>query len=670
MAVLMILVTWAALGCPGCSIKKPLAPTWDVNLAIPLAHRVTYMDEIVERTSILHVDTTATDTSIVAFEVTQEIPSSPIGDNLRLLVPGAERSWGLNPITYPSLGLEMPLVEVWPDSRLLQDSTLVIGPIPGVLQATSGVPPSSLAFERMQLDRGNLVAEVRNGYPFAMENLQIVFTDATYGLIGALAFPSLGLGQTVADSIPLDGTSLTNALTFQVSFTSLGSGQPVTVDTLAALGLTLTFRDLVLASGTAQIPAQSMQLRDSTELLNMRVNDALLRGGTVSVFLENQLPLDLSQLLMTFPQMRSPLGDTLRLPLPVPPGSTRQFSLGLSGCSFHGTAERYLKYRLEGVCPATPIVALNAADSLRMLSTFSDLTLENVDGVLDSVRVALEPAEQTVEIPEGLEGVRLTAPTLRLSFDYGREIHVPLRFQLTFVGVDQRDVSHDLRVEETTYLPGDPAILLDTTNSTVGDFLYYVPTRIALDTTRSRLYLGDGAHAGTISREDVVSGDAVFGAPFDAILGPVEISSDPESTTIDPDVNLPPVAGSVQYWVTNHLPLAVDTIEILVSEDSATLFVDPQVRVGPVTIPAPVLDASGRVIAPRETTGTLVLIESDLAVFENPDQSRSKKLYSGLILKLPGTDGERIKVYADDYLEVRAIASLTMRVDKDEFESP
>jgi hypothetical protein len=89
-----------------------------------------------------------------------------------------------------------------------------------------------------------------------------------------------------------------------------------------------------------------------------------------------------------------------------------------------------------------------------------------------------------------------------------------------------------------------------------------------------------------------------------------------------------------------------------------------------VTIPAPVLDASGRVIAPRETTGTLVLIESDLAVFENPDQSRSKKLYSGLILKLPGTDGERIKVYADDYLEVRAIASLTMRVDKDEFESP
>ena len=74
------------------------------------------------------------------------------------------------------------------------------------------------------------------------------------------------------------------------------------------------------------------------------------------------------------------------------------------------------------------------------------------------------------------------------------------------------------------------------------------------------------------------------------------------------------------------------------------------------------VDNQGRA---REATSSVVQIELNerqIQLFENP------LLYVQGVVSLPGTDGSVVRVYGDDFVEVRARGEIGLRVDSDLWE--
>jgi len=669
-SVLFSIFILLSLGEYHCSLKKPMAPKWDVELSLPLSNRITYMDEIVSRTKELYIDSIKT--NIVGFRIGMEAEPVEMGDNLRLDDFSLSFSSHLGSVTiHPATdSTKVTLIEIWPGSRDYQDTTLDSIRFDPPIEINITKKLLFESFSSLVIESGELEVTVTNRQPIIFKELTLTLSNQAGGEIAQIAFPdTLESGETQTEVASLAGKTVSNLLQIIISSQSPGSGgRPAPVDTLSALATVVALRNLKVSEAVARIPAQHFETTNQFNFSHTDLERATFYSGVLRVSGQNDLPLEIDSLLLKFSEMEDSAGDTFALRfLDIRSQMPFDVSLSLAGVTFQPpVAQNFVNCKVSAWTENTgeTQVTITSGDSITVQLSIRDMVFSNIKGILDSIRIPFRPLEKTIKLPEGLKGGTLLDPTLRLDISFSNPNIPPIIFDLLFQGTDLEGKVDSLRVAEV--FKGQPLIFNKNTLPGLPDFLHPLPQKIELNTSASRIYLGDGLSQGEADRSDIINSEFTFSAPFDAILYENRVKPPIEKTSIEADTKVPLKEARIDYEVVNHLPLAVDTIVIYVSEDSTRLYSpEAEVIIGPIKVFRPPLNPEGKVTGEARSDGTIYLGESQLNLFKNPTP-KEKTLYTGLLIKVPGS-GQPIKIYAEDYLKIKATAKIKMRVDKDEF---
>jgi hypothetical protein len=212
--------------------------------------------------------------------------------------------------------------------------------------------------------------------------------------------------------------------------------------------------------------------------------------------------------------------------------------------------------------------------------------------------------------------------------------------------------------------PGTPESPVTTiiTDSNVTAFMDPIPEQLTVNGTAT---FGDGVTSGSVNTDDYVTATVIISSPLEMVIGETTFDGDWESTEIDQnDIhkltdNI--IQARVFTTIVNHLPLELEA-EFYLSGDSATLYSNPAVTMGPVGISRGSLNPDG-------TVDTAVVSENIIEL--NSEQTRvleNEILWLGQRFTLAGTDGQTVRFTANDSLTVRGYIEVDFTVSEDLWE--
>jgi len=186
-------------------------------------------------------------------------------------------------------------------------------------------------------------------------------------------------------------------------------------------------------------------------------------------------------------------------------------------------------------------------------------------------------------------------------------------------------------------------------NPNLADFLNPVPSGI---TVSGAVQFGDGVSSGTISADDFIVSRVKISSPLEAVIGQSVFEGNIASEKISQEdidrITDHIVQADFNSTITNHLPLGV-SVEIYFSGDSATVYTNPELTLGPIEVNAGTIGSNGEVIASTESGNIISINSNDIKILENPI------LYSGQIITLAGSNGQTIKITGDDYVAASGV---------------
>ncbi len=276
-------------------IEKPLAPvapTWDVNVTIPLAERTYTLAEIVAKDpSLLQ---TGVGNQIIYATSLQAEPIY-VQDRIGLSFPDTSVTLNLGPVAIAPFSWSVPLNI----PLSLRGQTV---PVPDTTVDFADVEYTPGSFQSVTFAQGSATVTVRNNLPVAIEIPgPVTITDNAGNLVGLFSFvpstiPPFGSrssSQNLAEkrlSSPLNVSGL--------SIHILGSSTPVTIPAAGDLiSIQLQTRDLEARRAVlAQIPPQrltdnnvrTIPLDDST-----LVKELVIKSGSLNLFVSSAVDLDM-----------------------------------------------------------------------------------------------------------------------------------------------------------------------------------------------------------------------------------------------------------------------------------------------------------------------------------------------------------------------------------------
>ncbi|MGB2981681.1 MAG: hypothetical protein WBC77_10600, partial [Candidatus Zixiibacteriota bacterium] len=173
---------------------------------------------------------------------------------------------------------------------------------------------------------------------------------------------------------------------------------------------------------------------------------------------------------------------------------------------------------------------------------------------------------------------------------------------------------------------------------------------------------GDGQTHGIVGEEDFVFGVLEVSSLLEVILDscPVEIHADSDQVEddvremIEDQINF----GKVVLKAESHLPLGAEA-RILFSRNQESLFSNPDLVIGPVSVTAGKLDYDGSVKESNFSEIEISLTHQELQVFTGTP------FYMTGTIDFPGTDGEPIRALATDYIKVISYLELNVKNKKE-----
>ncbi|MCK4371958.1 MAG: hypothetical protein KAW61_02375, partial [candidate division Zixibacteria bacterium] len=196
------------------------------------------------------------------------------------------------------------------------------------------------------------------------------------------------------------------------------------------------------------------------------------------------------------------------------------------------------------------------------------------------------------------------------------------------------------------------------TNSDIADFISPLPSHVEAGGT---VTFGDGVTQATVTVDDFVFTRVGIMAPMEMIIHESLIETDIEREEIDQEdidaVTEHVVEAGFVYNIVNHLPLGA-SIEIFLGPDSATLYTNPGLTIGPLSIDAAPVSGAGLVIDTASTGyQEIMLSNADIQILKN------ETLYIGQELILQGTDGQSVRLIQSDYITVTGRFEVEYRFD-------
>jgi hypothetical protein len=658
-----------------CVPKTPEAPTWEVELNLPLSADRTTLAEIVEKTEELFVGAD----SLLGFRFEDTLKTVRVGDSLKVdpFMEEVDTAYLGNMTIRPDEAetTGVVLTEIWPGAGTYQGQEYVV-PESAFPEINKVLDPYEY-FDSLGIHSGVVRLTVINDDILQIVDLQLELIDnVDLDTVGTVSVDTLRRGEEVTRQVVIVDDTVSNSFSVRLTADNFSSGGvPVMVDTLSTISITVDFpSDLEIDFAKSRVPSQSFEMIDSAKIENIAIESAQIASGRVRIEIDNHLPIE-SWLTLRLPNLQKG-GEVVGRNFPLEPLATDTVNISLADAQFSSNRPaptRYLQVELADTTVDTDTVkvTLHREDYISARVQLEKVRLESLTGILDTTRLELTAFSEEIDVPEGLSGIELQDPTLRLDFQASSDF--PVIFDLHFVGTNERGESTGLNLEDTLrFVGGEGTVTFDKDNSNLVQFLEIMPNRIELDLSESSILLGDGTTLIQIGRSDTLAGQVTIESPMWAVIAQTSFQGSEDETEeieIEEEFTTELLSGEIRYTLYNHLPTGISRVEFYLSEHPESVYSNnPEVTIGPASMKPGIFDNTGRVIAPDTTERTVSLSEEQLDIFRNPDGEESKFIYLGYGVRISGTGGEAVKIYQSDYLEHKLSAKLRIKLKKDDFE--
>lgn len=652
-----------------CSFEKPSAPSWDVEVAIPLVSKTYTMTEIANDETSLSLDSTG----LANFEFEAELDTYYVEDQLDLKDLQESFDLNLGSFTVDSPGstfTNVQLREIYPEADIFDGLTVTVPPF--TFSSSKKTWDQYQDFSFVVIKSGTIDLRVENslvvpiGSPITLE----IWDSATDTVIATKTRAvRINPGATKEFIVDLAGKTLPNQLAVRIIGESLGSeGAPVLIKAADTFGVTATISGLTVTEALAQIPSQ---LVSDQELVTIdeaiEIREAAIENGTIELTINGNLPVD-AWIVYHLPDFVSETGTALVDSFYVSKNSSSNISINLSTYSLQPQPANIGEQKLSFLWTARTIdtgtehVLVKSSDLIHANLNLSQLRFSTITGRLDEKEIDISQNAIEVDIPVDLDSVYFETANMELTLNNG--INFPATINVMIEGtneagaVSKLSVLESIQSAQTPGIPMTSVIVLNQQNSNIQEFISILPSLLRVFGSAR---LGDANWIGTVTKNDFINGTVKITAPFALKLPSQSIDSDIDEVDIADDVkqdiedNLS--SGTFYIDLSNHLPMGA-SIEFMFAENDSAVFDSPSLRIGPVRAEGATLDASGFVQQAQDSNNTIPLTENEMRTFLR------SPLYAGVRVSIDGTQGRFVKVKGSDYLQIRAYSKIKMKINQ------
>ncbi|MEZ4647860.1 MAG: hypothetical protein R3E97_03580 [Candidatus Eisenbacteria bacterium] len=661
----LVLTCTLVLVATACGLELPEQPYFETLLTLPFGSERFTGSDLADESEYVLVDSTAGAPLRLFFEGV--VDTFRLGEKMDFVLPETAHTERLDQIEIPTpdpvderfrIG-ELTDLDL-PDGGIsLVVPAFVIPPIRRELPARDDLSWVRFSSGRIDVRIHNLLPIPLGDDDTPSPSLRVRLFDRARGemLVETALSSVVRTGAFGTATIDLTGVALPSALELEISGESPGSsGRTVFITPSSGFDLTAHFVSLEPDSAIAVVPAQQLKIEDSVAVA---LNDSLgivggvILDGTISIAFDNRLPLGANGSLR-FPELLEN-GEPIALDVSVPPASG-----GIPGSSSEvidlanvqvrspdGDPLANLAFEFDvATDPSDGFVSLGRHQSISAGFDRATIRFASVDARPTDARIEIPRTETSLDLPEELEDIDLAAASLRLVI--ANAIPFPASGTVTVrtVGLpDPIELPFEIAIAPgTPASPTESSARIDESNSELLGLIRARPEAISID---GEVRIGDGVVTGTVGRDDYVRGRYEVSAPLRVRLGLLERTADDFDFTVSRDlqdrIGSDVVGVVARGRIVNHFPFAAET-EISFSS-SAELLEAPEVTLASVHAEAGLVDGSGRVTEPRETSFEITLPENDITFFARD------RIFGRMVFRLRGDSSTVVTLSPDDYAE-------------------
>ncbi len=652
-----------------CSFDKPSAPSWEVEVAIPLISRVYTMKEIADDESSIGLDTTGT----LYFEQTSELDEYYVGDQLTIHDKQKFFTLDLGSFNVNAPGSEatnVELREIYPEADNLHGQEISV--LPFSFATSKKTLDAYDGFEYVVIDTGHVSVRVQNDLIIALGppiSIEIWDAGSDTLIISSRESVQIGPGETKTFQIPLAGKKLSNWLSVLLNADTPGSNGGVIINANSRFIVDVEISDLKVHEALAEIPRQVVSNEDEITITDsLIITEATIEKGLVEMDLGGTFPLD-AWIHYRLPDFISQTGQELVDSLYINRNSTDKKYINLDNYTLQpqladfGQQKIQFQWTAETIDSGTEMILVRANDLVNAEINLSKINFSSYSGKIGSEKIDITQEEIEFDIPADLDSIFFETAQMKLTIN--NSINFPAVINFEIEGQNESGAISKMSVNETIQPSEQPGvatptvIVLNQNNSNIKEFISILPSLIHID---GQVTIGDINMIGTVTSDDFVNGEVKITAPFSLKLPSQTIESDVNDLDIDDDVkddiidNLS--SGSFYAEISNHLPVGA-AVEIMFAQSEAEVFDQSILEIGPLRTEAALVNSSGYVENARDGEITFDLTEDQMRTF------LKSPLYIGLRVAVDGTNGQYVKVRGSDYIQIKSFSKIKVKINQD-----
>lgn len=645
--ILGIVVVIMVLTLTQCTIKKPEAPSWRTNMVVPLANKTWDMSELIRK---IDQDNLTTDSvGNPYFYYTRVLDTVTVAGSFSVsdVTQNVAESLGIVQL-HPIIGQDVQI-------NLSDYVSLQTGDIPPASFDVSQALPTMADFVTASICSGYVAIRLENDFGLDLDTVIVTVNDVINSTqIDSYAIPGgIPSGETSTHNTDVAGRTVSNQFALLVHCHTPGatsfslSGKTMTCSAGMPDGI-----DVIAA--TAKTPLIEKAFDQPIDISSEHiVQSATLASGQIVFDIQNLTNLE-AVLVITLADVKNG-SEPLVVNQPVTAGQTRQFIYDLSGYKMEPadqTLPQALSMHVDLVVDssATP-VAVEAGDKVAVTAGIENISFADVQGIIAPTTASFANIQQQIDVPKGFDNVQLQGAQVRL--DIKNTVDIPGSFSIDLSGNNGRQKTIAGTILSGTQSQPATTIIVD---SDLTSFFSPIPTEI---TVNGNATFGDGVTSGSITPTDFVIGTITISSPLEMIIDSTTFDGGSEGSHVHFDTAMVNGLKLAEFHstVVNHLPLGV-SVEFLMGGDSATLYTNPQVRLGPVVITRGALNAGGTVDTATVSRNVLTMDSTAMRVLLHDT------LWVGELITLESTQGESVRLTGADSLSISGYINVEYSFDE------
>ena len=631
-----------------CGLRKPEAPSWTVDLLVPLASRHVDGPYIAAHAGSDYL-TWQADSGLV-WKIAADLDTVRLGGRIKTTPPAASGAFALGSVEIGEGAAQSCTIS-------LEDVTpLSAGAVPELTAQLDAIFPQATAFDSLSGASGILRLEIEN-------ELGVTVDQVTVILYAGAALPVLSL--TIAGPIPtgsaqhvdhlLSGMSLGDDWTLTLGFHTPGGTVLSAADKYIAV--TASFPEGVTASyARAAIAATSKQYSDSLILSDTHdLTSAVIAEGEMVLSWTNDTPLPVT-VLWQAPELMLD-GAPFSGQATLAPWSSSLLPIDLAGVEYTSNGRRssaLINATVQSAGSSGQTVEITPSQSIGYNLTWSEVSFSAASGNIVSTQFSTGDLSASVEWDGGLEDAGLDGWQAFLLLSSS----LPLAAQIN--GHVTSNTGLDLPFNGTIPAAGSSPVVVRVPLENADIPLRPLPSEVRFAGTVS---FGGGNETVSVYASDFVSASVELSAPAHMYVDSVRLDIEPSSVALSSadygDRTGRLLNATVALTVINRFPmggqftLRVAADSVGVTESEARVF-------GPSTLLPAATDANGNAVSATTTELTYTLDSADLTLFE-----RDLVWFSESLVLLGPGQGQPARISAEDVLDWHAQARMEVKLDGD-----